>query len=79
MRPESEKEDSGRVWMMPEGAKSGPGRGAGKLERSNGVICLFVFFIEFAAILLLCSVLDFGHEARGILAPRPGIEPHPLH
>lgn len=43
MRPELEKEDSGRVWMMPEGAKSGSGRGAGKLERSNGVICLFVF------------------------------------
>lgn len=42
MRPESEKEDSGSVWMMPEGAKSGPGRGAGRLERSNGVIIIFL-------------------------------------
>ena len=41
MRPESEKEDSGSVWMMPEGVKSGPGRGAGRLERSNGVIIIF--------------------------------------
>lgn len=41
MRPELEKEDSGSIWMMPEGAKSGPGRGAGRLERSNGVIYFF--------------------------------------
>ena len=32
-------------------------------------------FIEFVTILLLFYVLVFGHEACGILAPRPGIEP----
>ena len=34
-------------------------------------VCVFFFkfFIEFAAILLLCSILVFGHEACGILGP----------
>ena len=32
-------------------------------------------FSEFVTILLLFHVLDFGCQVRGILAPRPGIEP----
>ena len=38
---------------------------------------VLIFFIEFVAVLLLFYVLFFssGHEAYGILAPRPGIEP----
>ena len=36
---------------------------------------IFKVFIEFVIILLLFYVLDFGHEACGILAPWPGIEP----
>ena len=38
---------------------------------------IFKVFIEFATILLWFYVLVFGHEAGGILAPRPGIEPTP--
>ena len=34
-------------------------------------------FTEFVMILLLFYILDFGCEACGILAPRPGIEPTP--
>ena len=36
---------------------------------------IFKAFIEFVTILLLFYILVFGHEACGILAPRPGIEP----
>ena len=36
---------------------------------------IFKVFIEFVTILLLFYVL--GHEACGILAPQPGIEPAP--
>ena len=36
-------------------------------------------FIEFVTILLLCYVSVLGHEACGILVPRPGIEPVPVH
>ena len=40
---------------------------------------IFKVFIEFVTILLLFYVLFlFGHEAWGILAPPPGIEPIPL-
>ena len=40
---------------------------------------IFKVFIEFVTILLLFYVFFwfFGHEACGILAPRPGIEPAP--
>ena len=38
---------------------------------------IFKVFMEFVTILLLFYVLFFGLEARGILAPRPGIEPAP--
>ena len=38
---------------------------------------IFKVFIEFVTILLLCYALVFWHEACGILAPRPGIEPTP--
>ena len=36
---------------------------------------MFKVFIEFVTILLLFSVLAFGLEAGGIVAPCPGIEP----
>ena len=36
---------------------------------------IFKVFIEFVTVLFY--VLVFGHEARGILAPRPGIESVP--
>ena len=47
--------------------------------------CFFFFnvdhffkdFIEFITILLLFYFLDFGSQARGILAPPPGMEPAP--
>ena len=38
---------------------------------------IFKVFIEFVTTLLLFYVLVYGHEACGILAPRPGIEPTP--
>ena len=37
---------------------------------------IFKVFIEFVTIFLLFYAF-FGHEACGILAPRPGIEPSP--
>ena len=37
----------------------------------------FKDFIEFITILLLFYFLDFGSQARGILAPPPGMEPAP--
>ena len=33
--------------------------------------------IEFVTVLLLFYVLDFGHEACGILTSQPGIKPAP--
>ena len=37
-------------------------------------------FIEFITIFFLCFMFwFFGHEACGILAPQPGIEPTSLH
>ena len=39
----------------------------------------FKVFIEFLTILLLFNVLIFGPEACEISAPRPRIEPSPLH
>ena len=43
---------------------------------------IFKTFIEFVTILLLfygvCLFVCFGHEACGILAPQPRIEPAPL-
>ena len=36
---------------------------------------IFKVFIEFVTIFLLFYAFFFGHEACGILAPRPGIEP----
>ena len=38
---------------------------------------IFKVFIEFVTILLLFTFWLFGHEACGILAPQPGIEPAP--
>ena len=38
---------------------------------------IFKVFIEFVTILLLFYALVFGHKARGIFAPQPGIEPAP--
>ena len=38
---------------------------------------IFTFFIECLTILLLYYALVFGHEACGILAPQPRMEPIP--
>ena len=39
---------------------------------------IFKVFNEFLTMLLPLNVLGVGHEACGILAARPGIEPAPL-
>ena len=41
---------------------------------------VFKVFVEFTTILFLGCFFFFGHQAQGILAPKPGIEstPHAL-
>ena len=46
---------------------------------SGFVVVLSVYWIYHNVAPVLFFVFFFGHNACGILAPQPGIEPSPLH